>query len=234
MNSYLILDLETNTLEKYKRKANFMYNDIIALGYKACDLPLAKAWYTRDVSLSEKDLKNLLDNYNIIVGHNIKFDLLYLWKYEALHDWFKEGGTIWDTQLAEYILTGQQTKFSSLRALATEKYGCPARDKLMEPYWEQGTDTKDIPEELVIKDVKNDVLDTETIYTQQRKTSEDLNMFKLIEFQMDGLLATAEMEYNGLFVDNNVLEKNRLELIEELQKDKANLMELVNKYWRAM
>ena len=56
----------------------------------------------------------------LLVGANIKFDLLYLMRdYEDVREWLKTG-RIWDIQLAEYLITGQDSKWAKLDDMAVK------------------------------------------------------------------------------------------------------------------
>lgn len=229
MTQYLCIDLETGITEGYGRKGNPWLNPIIAIGL--CQAKRTTTLYYTDTAACSK-WWTYLQSIETLVGHNIKFDLLYLWKQPWLQDWIKQGGKIYDTQLAEYILTGQQAKFAALRKIAVEKYGCKEREKKMEKYWEQGIDTKDIPKELVLEDVTWDVLDTEAIYLQQLQKAKELGMTKLIELQNDALLATCEMEANGLKVNPEILRNNAKVLRKNLDDAKIELHTIVERYWK--
>src|SRR5688572_17328010 len=108
MARYIVFDLETNTKVAFKRKANFMFNKIVAVGLKMEDqkLPLY-AYGDSEVSIW---LHKLIE-YDLIIGHNIKFDLLYIWNQPWFQSWLANGGKIYDTSLAHYFLSGQQDKF---------------------------------------------------------------------------------------------------------------------------
>lgn len=234
---YCVLDLETTTKTVHGRIANPFYNRIIAIGTKHYEgiedgfsQPISR--YIRDEGGIQDIIKVILRNVDVIVGHNLKFDLLYLWEIHTLQDWLVAGGVIWDTQLAEYYLTNQQTKFASLRELAVKVYTCEERDKLMEPYWEKGIDTYDIPKELVCKDVMNDVTDTEKIYIKQLIKANTLGMMKIIEHKMEALLATTEMEYNGLMADRIKMEENKAKLEDKLNTLDIELQRLVEPFWK--
>lgn len=216
--SYLCFDLETTTKKMFNRVAHYRYNEVVAMGY-AC-LGHTKADY---VFKKDKTITKYLPKCDLLLGHNIKFDLLYLWNEKYMQDYFTKGGKIWDTQLAEYLISGQQTKFAALRKLANEKYGCPKRPKLMESYWDKHVDTKDIPIDLVLEDVTNDVKDTEQIYLKQRQQK----MLPLIEAQMDGLLATTEMEFNGMYVNLNVLKEGKKDLEKQIEQETYNFKKLI-------
>ena len=222
----LIIDLETGFKEKYGRKGNYLYNKIVAIGLCFQGEAYAKYLYPNDLE------EIILEGIDVIVAHNATFDLLYLWNLESLQEFFKRGGKIWDTSLAEYILTGQQHKFPALRDIAVNKYGCPERIKFQEQYWEAGIDTFEIPEEIVLQDVREDVLDTEKIYLQQVEKAKELGVFDLIELENDALLATTEMTYNGMKVDLEELEKNKRDLEQRLEQQRQELYSLIAGYWK--
>lgn len=226
--TYLVLDLETGSKEAYKRRGNPWINKIVSIGYANNNKAISE--YYTDPGFDT--IPHYLHETTVIVGHNIKYDLLYLWKIEKFQDWLKQGGKIWDTQLVEYILTAHQEKFVALRDVCVRKYGCKEREKKMEAYWEQGIDTFDIPKELVIEDVTQDVLDTEQIYLQQIIKAEELGMTPLIKLQMDALLSTTEMESNGIPVNKDTLSTNKALLIAERDICDTSLLEMIKPYWK--
>ncbi len=208
---------------------------------------------------------------DILVGHNIKYDLLYLWKYEVMQEWLKNGGKIFDTQLAEYVLTGQRHKYPSLRDIAVNKYGCQERPKHMEEYWEdnvkvldwstkkiiktfpKGTeslsfanqfekrsidivrgsiDTSEIPKELVLEDVRNDVLDTEKVMFQQVKLLKEAGQYKLTMELMDSILFTTEMEFQGIYINQEVFQENKNRILVKIEEGKQEIRNIGDKYMR--
>lgn len=299
MNRYIVLDIENDNSElsqKLGRKAGcpLVGDRIVALGLKPYDSDV-KSQYCYNKDISSEELEQILghpdEHYNLIVGHNLSHDLQWFWNLDSLQDWFRNGGRIWDTQLTEYMITGQQSKYPALRDIAVNKYNCPEREKYIEKllfnkketiqklsneikalevhfdpvaigmningeveYSEPGfvykSPTKvwaireeikhleghekvsDLPRAAVLKDVESDVLDTESIYLQQYKTVEKLNMLPLIQLQMDGLLATIECSYNGMCIDIETLQKNKLKLQEELELKKQELMKIITEFWK--
>lgn len=224
--TYVVLDLETITKEHLGRTASFLVNDIVAVGFKHQNEKQARSYYKSGVEFQE------IKFINVLVGHNIKFDLLYLWKYEEFQDYLARGGKIWCTQLAEYILSGQQHKYPALRDIAVNKYGCKEREKVMEKYWDQGICTSQIPEELVRYDVENDVLDTEKVMLGQIKLLKKDGMFNLALEMMEGLLATTEMEYNGIYINQEIMNKNQQTLEKELEVLYTDVNKLAEGYWK--
>lgn len=231
MSSYLVLDLETGTKEHLGRTASYAFNDIVAIGL--AQRGSAWSYYLPETSEPTNNiLARELKDVRILVGHNIKFDLLYIYKFNAFQEWLLAGGKIFDTQLTEYLLSGQQHKYPALRDIAVNKYNCAERHKNIEDYFKQGIDTIDIPKELVIEDVENDVLDTEKVMLQQIKLLKQENMFNLNMEMMEGLLATTEMEWNGMHIDINIFNKNQEKLENELKMYYNESNAIAKNYWR--
>jgi DNA polymerase I-like protein with 3'-5' exonuclease and polymerase domains len=197
---------------------------------KGCENRLV---YVYDFSQTEEDIIQVIEKSDVLVAFNAKFELLYLWSENRLQEWFQKGGRVYCPQLAEYFLTSMQTKFAGLRDLSVYKYGLKERQKLMEPYWENGVDTCDIPRELVLEDCDADTEDTLGIYNLQQEDlkTRSVTFQNFLDVQMDFLLSTCEIEYNGLCVSKEVLNRNSKELEEELLEVNKELESLVERYW---
>lgn len=201
----IVLDTET-TLHSERPKESATPHDpnnsIVWFGYQ----------YIQDGNEGEVVTLNILKDLNLIttvprsellVGSNIKFDLHYMRKSipsKRWMQWLADGGQVWDIQLAEYILTGQQSKMASLDNMS-KKYGLPVKDSKMAEYWNKGVSTEDIPDEEIVPYLEQDVTNTKEIFYKQVQQAQELGMLPLIRTQMDALLAAQEMEYNGMYVD---------------------------------
>lgn len=228
--NWLSLDLETTSEEKYKRKANYLYNKILAVGLGTEDEIKTKYIYPEILKID-------LEGIDVLVGHNIKFDLLYLWHTEELQTFLKQGGKVWDTQYAEYTLTGQQAKYNALRDIAVNTYSLQERKKHIDDlvFNKETAISKsmlEVPRELVLEDVENDIKDTRAIYLAQLDKAKRLGMITLLEMSMDSILATTEIEYNGIFAHREILNKNKLILEQQLNEYKKELNELIRPYWK--
>ena len=211
MMQYVVFDLETTTTESFGRKANPFdkRNFIVAAGWKF--------WHTDSIATvySKRGLHSMPQlDAEILVGHNIKFDLLYIWEEPWVQAFIGRGGKIFDTQLAEYLITGQTNKYSSLNQCA-KKYGCTLKNDKIKEMWEAGIDTTDIQQDSLIEYLRDDVRNTEIVFLNQIERLKKLGMFNLAVAQMDSILATTEMEYNGMYIDKEIAYRDKEALIIE-------------------
>src|ERR1700733_6066729 len=201
MINYIILDIETNSEEKFGRTANFIYNDIIAFSLKTQDFQLTHYVYDKaDI----EDMISIICKYDVLVAFSAKFECLYLWEYDQFQKWLQLGGKIWCPQLAEYYISNYKDQCASLRNTAVNKYECKERIKWLDQLLFKNKmsfykDVDELPIDKVLEDVENDVLDTESIYCiQQELIDQRGQIFRnLIKNQMELLLSTSEIEYNG-------------------------------------
>lgn len=229
MIPYLVFDIENNNTKKYARSAgNFLYDSVVAIGFKEFEQDAKGHWVFEGPGWN----CGALNQYRILVGHNIKHDLLFHWKSPHLQEWLKTGGKIWDTQLVHYLLSGQQETYPALREIAVRDYNCPFREKKMEPFWDLGRQTSEISKEIVLEDVKNDVIDTETIFLKQYEEIHKRDMISLIEVENQALLATCQIEATGMKVNLEILNQNKKELEAQLLQKEQQLSELVKRNWK--
>ncbi len=241
----LICDAETNILNvgedavgRFEGSPFAPDNHIVSWGIKRlgenkvhtlhqADLPNMKAVQTyfphRVLGLSSDSNLRPWDSI-MLVGHNIKFDLLYLLKDSPS---FRAGGwpkiRIWDTMLVEYLITGQSSQFASLNKCAG-KYGGTQKDDKIKEYWDAGIDTADIPKEELLMYMKEDVMNTELVFMKQMEIVKKLKMMPLCRTQMDGLKATTEMEFNGMHFDKVKAEALGKDCLEQADAAKAAML----------
>ncbi len=63
------------------------------------------------------EIGGMMAQADVIVGHNLPFDLSYIYKMKAFTAFLQRGGQVWDTQIAEYLMSGQRHSFASLAEL---------------------------------------------------------------------------------------------------------------------
>src|ERR1035437_846500 len=158
-------------------------------------------------------------------GHNFSFDLLYLYRDSGAKKSLQQH-VIWDTQLAEYILSGQLTKFSSLDELSVQ-YGLPLKDDKIKKYFQAGIGSDHIPKDELEPYLKQDCENTSKIAQKQYATAEANGQLPLILSQMEALHATTEMMFNGLHIDKSKLDSYTVEVVDSFVNTKLNLEESI-------
>ena len=161
-------------------------------------------------------IQSQINEAEILVGFNIKFDLHWLRKYGINF----MGKRIWDCQLVHFILTGQQNPYPSLNSVAAYYDLGSKLDVVATEYWGNKIDTPNIPKDILEEYLIGDLQLTQKVYEKQREeiASHAKEMQRLISLHNQDLLILQEMEYNGLLFDeeqSNILAK---ELEEQIKK----------------
>jgi DNA polymerase I-like protein with 3'-5' exonuclease and polymerase domains len=183
---------------------------------------------SNDVTLFFNEVTRLHTENAIYCGHNIAFDLMYAYKYPVLKHCF-QSKKIWDTQLAEYILSAQRTKFSSLDELSIQ-YGLPVKDDKIKKYFEAGLGSDKIPRHELEPYLFQDLNNTKKIAEMQYKRAVEQDQLTLIQTQMLALHATTEMQFNGLHIDREALDRYTVEVVDEYVQVRLDLEELATTY----
>ena len=229
-DTMITIDLETtikNDIGKGNRPSPFSpKNRIVASGRSVQSEVTSRYNSNYYTSSSNNVAKNLGEHVSRIVGHNLKFDLHYLRKngLEDLHTI-----NVWDTQIAEYILSGQQDKFPKLDDVAPKYGGTHKIDKVKE-LWDAGVETEDIDQDLLMEYLEGDVKNTELVALAQMQECMDRGILPFVETQMDAVLAVEEMEYNGMHVDTKKLAELRKSLTLKLT-DLSN--DIIDAFYKA-
>jgi DNA polymerase-1 len=151
----------------------------------------------------------------ILCGCNMSFDMQYLIKTDFDYKSLFDTTAIWDVQLAEYLLTAQRAKFSSLDELAV-KYGFSIKDtRLKDEYFSKGIGCDKIPLSILGPYLINDLMVTQGVAERQWDIASKNGMLPLIQSQMAALKATSMMTYHGLYVDGYVLNAYTDEIVKQ-------------------
>lgn len=238
--TYLVFDSETQTHFSHKRKANPFHPDnyVVLRGWKQQGDAMCSA--ERFEGKTPQNYLRIPDNVSILVGHNIKFDLLYEMANNNpdLIKFYKRGGRIWCTQYAEYLIRHQEqdAQMCSMDSIA-ESYGGRLKVDGLKAMWDAGVQTSDIDPDLLLdyligteEEGRNsgDIGNTEKIFLGQIKEAKALGMIPAIKLRMDGLAATTEMEYNGLKIDVARAKSNLVKLTAELKSAQEELEQYIN------
>lgn len=167
-------------------------------------------------------VQSVIDNHDMLVGFNIKFDLHWIRKYGI--DF--QDKRIWDCQLVHFILMGQTKPYPSLNQVC-EHYGLETKlDVVKEEYWKNGIDTNEIPRDLLDEYLLKDLELTEQVYLKQLEdVKANPHLMKLISLHNQDLLVLEEMEFNGVLYDQDRSEILGNELEEQIGKLDKRLYE---------
>ncbi|GEM_PF-3917117 len=246
--TYTVWDVETTTRTSFKRKANPFdpENFVVMQGYQRKGGPVVGEYYGKAPRPADWFTKLLADT-KVLVGVNIKFDLLYALanrhpsndpdrNLSAWMDWVAAGGLVWDCQLAEYLLEGmdQANQMLSMDEMAP-RYGGNIKFDEVKALWADGVPTEDIDpgllrrylcgtrrwdrEQQIWEGEHGDIGNTELIFLGQLERARSCGQLKSIYMNMGSLLCTIEMERNGMAVDK----AKGVELAAELEQRLATL-----------
>lgn len=240
--TYMVYDLETGTRPYLKRKASPWHPDnyIVAAGWKIRGDKQC-SWEYNDQPT--RYFLKIPEEVTLLVGFNLKFDMLWQWENPDLQAFFKRGGKIWDCQYAEYLIHGQDSKYHYCSLTETApRYGGTEKIDEVKVLWDAGVMTEDINKDLLIdylvgtrEEGRNagDIGNTEMVFLGQIAKIKEMNkkypynMLAAIQSRMDGLCATTEMEYNGLKIDVEEAKRQLAQLTQERIEAKAELEQYV-------
>ena len=167
-----VLTFDVETTHKHKPNGSttalpYFGNSLVSIGYKRLTSSYIHyhCYYHSEREphdFAPELFQYALDEADMVVGQNIKFDLSWIRECGFVYD-----GDIYDTMVAEYILAKAQRWPLGLASLA-EKYDVTRKEKdLVEPYLKAGKTFYEIPWEIVEEYGKADVQATEEIALKQ-------------------------------------------------------------------
>jgi len=171
-------------------------------------------YYHGEVVVKPSDEKNILfalqeelDKVDMIVGHNLKFDLNWI-KSKNINITGKE---LWDTMLVEFMLSGQNKEELPLAEQDLTncciRHNLPTKTDVVKTYWDAGVNTDQIPLRILLPYQKNDVLITAQLFkSQYRQAKAQENLFKLMRVRNYCLHSLTEIELNGMSFDRGKAE----------------------------
>lgn len=182
-----------------------------------------------DIEYSDKPYGNILKqaleliySADKLILFNAKFDLHHLRKYGLDYT----NLSIWDCQLAHFIITNQTHPYPSLNEVASF-YGLESKlDKIAE-YWDNGVQTTDIPYEELDEYLRQDIKLTYEIYEKQQEHLKEMpEKRRLLSLSMQDLIVLADIEWNGIKYDFILSEKKAEELSTNLKNIDEQIYEM--------
>lgn len=211
----LILDVETTISNKgnpFDETNKLCYVGLLGSTPRTISIEYGDEPYRHKLDEIQKDI----DESEILVGFNIKFDLHWLRKYGINF----MGKRVWDCQLVHFILTGQQYPYPSLNSVSAYYDLGSKLDVVATEYWGNKIDTPNIPQDILEEYLVGDLQLTQKVYEKQMEefASSAKTMQRLISLHNQDLLILQEMEYNGLLFDEGQSNVLAQELQEQIKK----------------
>jgi len=170
-----------------------------------------------EVDKNSQKLQKILDETTLLVGHNIKFDLM--WLHET---GFSYENKVYDTMIGEYMLLRGQKWGISLADCCERRNITLKKSQLVDDYIKQGKGFDVIPMNIVEEYGLGDIISTSELYIEQQRLLKKSNYFDLnkhITLMNEFLLVLANIERNGIKINFDTLHKVR----EDYEKEKAEL-----------
>ena len=219
----LILDVETTISNKgnpFDETNKLCYVGLLDTSHSLFSIEYDDQPYKKHL----EEIQSRINDAEILVGFNIKFDLHWLRKYGINF----VGKRVWDCQLVHFILTGQQYTYPSLNGVAAYYDLGSKLDVVATEYWGNKIDTPNIPKDILEEYLIGDLQLTQKVYDKQMEefASCTKQMQRLISLHNQDLMVLQEMEYNGIIFD----ETKSTELGKELHTQITLLNEKLYQY----
>mgnify|MGYP003116447603 CR=1 FL=1 len=162
-------------------------------------------------------IQELLDQATILIGHNIAYDLMWLWE-----SGFKYDGPIFCTMLTEYVLQRGIKEPLHLKDCA-ERYDLETKkEDTLKNYFAQGFATDEIPRAELSSYLSADLHATQQLSDKQYyrlNTPKDAGLMNTVLFTNKVSVALAKIYKRGFKVDVDTLESVQ----QEFQNEKSEI-----------
>lgn len=171
-----------------------------------------------------KEIKQLIESCDLLVGFNIKFDLHWIRRY-CDNIRFPR---VWDCQLGVFLLGSQSVAYPSLDSACTSNGILGKLRNIAAEYWENGIDTTEVPRDELEEYLTQDLISTEQLYLKQY---DELCLNQLFRLQCMDLLVLEEMEHNGMRYNKEGSILRAESLNEEISNIDKQLRDVVDREW---
>ena len=171
-------------------------------------------------------IQAILDKTTLLVGHNIKFDLMWL-----LESGFKYSGRVYDTMLGEYVLNRGIRKSLTLE-MSCRRRRIGSKDSRIKEFTDRGIPFQDIPVDLVEEYGRIDVEITRRLFDSQMgdlKMAKNKGLLMTLKMMNEFLIVLSDMERNGINIKLDELSKVEKEYRAEFAYLKQKIDKIVYK-----
>jgi DNA polymerase I-like protein with 3'-5' exonuclease and polymerase domains len=223
-----VLDLETSVTWRENAKGkSVIFNDPYEKDNSLTQFGLVNVDNTDEMHIinldhnEEKDvdgsgrafIQALLDKTTLLIIHNAKFDMMWLWECGFVYD-----GPVYDTMLAEYLLDRGQRNPVGLGAAAERRGLAEQKEDYLSTCLKKGINTNETDLASLSLYLRADLLTTTELFHQQERDfaeadSQSLHNVRQVTF--DTCKTLTQMYMSGVKVDLDVLDEVRQEFEHE-------------------
>lgn len=154
---------------------------------------------------SRDRLQSLFDNTELLIGHNLKYDLIWLRESGFIYH-----GKVWDTMLAEYAMSRGLKRSLKLDDCVKRAGVTSSKLNTLQEAMSTGLNINQIPLDKLITYGKNDVDITKDLYIYQLDKLDTMgdkgtHLKKSIALMNDFLPVLVDIERAGVSIDNDTL-----------------------------
>ena len=172
-----------------------------------------------------KKVQNILDKTTMLVGHNIKFDLLWLWEAGFNYD-----GKVYDTMVGEYLL--QRGVSTSLKLKhCCERRGVIQKSDITEQFIKDKISFQFIPINMLEEYGRFDIKATRSLFdAQMLQFDKPINrgLLQTARMMSKFLIVLAKMENNGIHIDSIALDQVEKDFQDEFSKLRVEIDEKIH------
>lgn len=170
-------------------------------------------------------LKNAIKYTDVLIGHNIKYDVLWLKALgiDTSHLKYR------DTMLREYLIYQGSHPSLGLSDVAP-RYGGRAKMDFMKRCFDKDITVAEVPKFILAQYLYEDVMNTAMVYKGQLAVKELREQYLYDTFYHDVLEAVIEMEWNGAKFNDKIKDEVASDIDEMLFTSITNLEEKASKY----
>jgi len=176
---------------------------------------------------ADKRLQRVLDNTTLLIGHNLQYDLQWLWECG-----FKYDGEVFDTMLGAYILQRGQKGSVSLENCA-ERYNLDMKKSdTLKDYFRRGFQTDEIPLDELSEYLRQDLAVTKQLYWKlDEEYSKDgsKSLVTVRDITNKVCKALTKMYMKGMYVDKVALAEVKTDFVKELGEIEGRLQDHVKR-----
>jgi len=238
MTIRLVVDIENSVTRIEHRgaipiidnKPHNKNNDLVSIGILNVDTGEEDyvAVYHKDVSHGTDriaEVKNKIQVADLLIGHNIKYDLQWLWASGIEYT-----GDIYDTMIGEYVLARGERMSVSLEASCERRDLQNKKSDITKEYWKKGIGYEAMPWDIVEEYGRADIRATKDLYLDQIKELETTTLKATVDLSNSMCMCLSEIEYGGLSINTDKLDEVEFNYRIEKKQLIRRLQELVHHY----